>query len=378
MAVAKTLLMNGEPSSDRPVVLITGASGLVGTRLIDSLEDSYQVVALDIREPAEPWASLIDFIECDLTKDQSVERALGKVRQEYGNEIASVIHLAAYYDFSGAPSPLYETLTVDGTRRLLRQLKSRFKVQQFVYSSTLLVMMPASRSQILDESSACAANWDYPASKLRAEAVIEEERGEIPTVILRIAGCYDEGGHSPPITQQIWRIREQKLESHFFPGDASTGQSFVHLDDVASCFRRVVDARESLGSDLFLIGEPVIYSYAELQNHIGELIHGHRWATMRIPGLVAKAGAWLKDRFTNESQFIQPWMIDMADAHYPISIDHARNRLGWVPEHRLITSLHMMIESLERDPIAWYRENKLPVPPRSVAPEYGGYQARVE
>jgi hypothetical protein len=34
--------------------------------------------------------------------------AFERIRIAYGERIASVIHLAAYYDLSGEPSPLYE------------------------------------------------------------------------------------------------------------------------------------------------------------------------------------------------------------------------------------------------------------------------------
>lgn len=52
--------------------------------------------------------------------DESVQEALQRVRTGYGGRIASVIHLAAYYDFSGEPSDKYEQITVRGTERLLR------------------------------------------------------------------------------------------------------------------------------------------------------------------------------------------------------------------------------------------------------------------
>lgn len=41
----------------------------------------------------------VDGIECDVTQDESVTRALATVRQRYSNRLASVIHLTAYYDF---------------------------------------------------------------------------------------------------------------------------------------------------------------------------------------------------------------------------------------------------------------------------------------
>jgi nucleoside-diphosphate-sugar epimerase len=66
------------------------------------------------------------------------------VRDHHGGQIASIIHLAAYYDFLGAPSPKYDEITVGGTARLLRMLRELdFHVEQFVFSSTMLVHRPA-------------------------------------------------------------------------------------------------------------------------------------------------------------------------------------------------------------------------------------------
>jgi len=286
------------------------------------------------------------------------------VSQRVGPRAARGVHLAAYYDFSGEPSPLYQELTVEGTRRLLRSLGHDVQAEQFVFSSSLLAMKPAAEGDVLDESSPTQAEWDYPQSKLDAEAVLRHEHGDTPVVVLRIAGAYDEGGHSPPITQQIWRIREKKLESFLFPGDPSHGQSFVHLDDVARCFRAVVDRRTDLDPyEIFLIGEPEVMSYGALQDRVGELVHGREWPTLRIPAPVAKAGAWVKEKtpLGEDEEFIKPWMIDLADAHYPVSIARARERLGWEPRHRLGDTLPRMIERLEQDPPGWYRENGLPL-----------------
>lgn len=343
-------------------MLITGASGLIGTRVARHLAPDHPIVALDVEPPGPEFPRDAHFVECDLTSDGATGAAIERARERVGSHLASVIHLAAYYDFSGEPSPLYQDLTVEGTRRLLRALGKEVQTGQLVFSSSLLVMKPAGEGAVLDESSPVQAEWDYPQSKLDAEAVLEAEHGEIPVVVLRLAGVYDEGGHSPPITQQIWRIREKKLESFLFPGNRSHGQSFVHLDDAAGCIRSAVDRRRVLDPyEVFLIGEPEVQSYGDLQDRIGELVHGHEWPTLRIPGSVAKAGAWLKEKTTlGDDGFIKPWMIDLADAHYPVTIERARARLGWQPQRSLEETLPRMIERLLQDPRAWYGENGLP------------------
>ncbi len=308
----------------------------------------------------------LEFIKTDLTDDESVGSVLQTVRERFGPRIASVIHLAAYYDFSGEPSPLYEALTVQGTRRFLRELhRQNLDVEQFVFSSSLLVMKPDEKGRHISELSETRAEWAYPQSKLKAEKAIHEERGRFPTVILRIAGVYDENCHSLPVSQQIARIYEKQLESYVFPGNASHGQALVHLEDLTECFYQVVAHRRQLGDEsLFLIAEPDVMSYAELQDELGELIHGHEWPTIRIPKTVAKAGAWVQEKFAADEEhkpFIKPWMIDLADDHYAAMITHAHTKLDWEPKHRLRDTLPAMIEFLKQNPERFYKENGLPV-----------------
>jgi nucleoside-diphosphate-sugar epimerase len=127
-------------SGAKPIVLITGAAGAIGSALATALEFDYTVVGLDLKGREAP----VDCIAVDLTSDDSVELALRKFRARYGARIASVVHLAGYFDFTGESHPLYEKVNVEGTRRLLRALQD-FEVGQLVYAGTMLVHAPARR-----------------------------------------------------------------------------------------------------------------------------------------------------------------------------------------------------------------------------------------
>jgi nucleoside-diphosphate-sugar epimerase len=356
------------------VVVITGSSGLIGSRLAQALAGEFTIVGMDLMAP-KAGSAVATFIKCDFTKDEDVGRACGELRNKHGARLVSVVHLAAYYDFSGEPSPLYEQLTVEGTRRLLEQLKT-LQVEQFIFSSSLLVMEPAEVGESLTPDSPVQAQWDYPQSKLDAELVIANERGPIPVVILRIAGVYDEDCHSVPIGQQISRIHQRQLESYFFPGDARRGQSFIHLDDLNECFRQVIRRRRQLDQhEIFLIGEDDVMSYDELQDEIGRLLHDRDWPTFRIPKAVAKAGAWVQDKLAasdEDKPFIKPWMIDLADQHYPVSLKHVDEKLDWQPRHSLRQTLPEMIERLKENPRQWYKMNKLPLPAELAEAESAG------
>jgi nucleoside-diphosphate-sugar epimerase len=301
-----------------------------------------------------------------LTKDESVSEALEQLAAREGRHLVSVIHLAAYYDFTGDPSPLYRKLTIEGTQRLLRGLQS-FDVEQFVFASTHILHRPSEDGEAVTEKSPLDPAWAYPESKLITERIIQRERGRIPAVILRIAGVYNEDGHTVPIAQQIDRIARKNIESYLFPGDPDSGQAFVHLDDLVDLIRRVIERRHELAAyEVFLVAEPDKVQYDELQDLIGQQVHGKEWPTIRIPKALAKAGAWIKSSI-DEDSFIRPWMIDHADDDYPVSIDHAREKLGWQPRRRLRDTIPAIVERMKSNPAAWRQLNGLPGEEREPA-----------
>jgi len=343
-------------NSNKPVLLVTGVSGRIGKSVALKFANDYQVVGLDIAE-SEALKDKIDFLFTDISSAENVKDSLAKVREKYGEKIASVIHLAAYYTFSGGQWEKYEQITIQGTQNLLDALAD-FTLDQFVFSSTMLVYNPAPLGAKLDEDSVVNAKWEYPLSKVKTENLILERKSPARSVMLRIAGIYDDGCHSIPLSQQIVRIYEKQLESHFFPGNPQHGATFLHMDDLVRAIQLIVEKRNTLSHDeLFILGEPEHLSYRELQDEMGMLIHGKKWPTLRIPKWMAKVGAYLQGLIPGKKGFIQPWMIDLADDHYPVDVAKAKKILGWEPIHVLKNTLPVMVEGFKRDPEAWYREH---------------------
>lgn len=343
-------------------ILVTGSSGFVGSAVVNRLASEFPVVGFDRDGPPHPPPSA-ECVCVDLTSDESVLAGLNRVRFGYGDRIGSVIHLAAYYDFSGEPSSKYDEITIQGTERLLRGLRE-FRVEQFVFSSTMLVYRPCEPGERINEDWPLEPKWDYPASKIKTENLIREGHGSIPVVLLRIAGVYDDLCHSIPLAHQIERIYERKLTSRVFPGDTSHGQAFLHLGDLVDAIERIVERRARVPSELaLLLGEEETLSYNQLQREFGRLIHDEAWETKQIAKPLAKAGAWLQDHVpVGEEPFIKPWMIDMADDHYALDVSRARKVLGWEPKQSLLGTLPKIIGALKADPLRWYRENKMDAP----------------
>ena len=348
---------------ERKIVLVTGSNGRIGTAVVRRLTGRFSdVVGLDRKAPSPPPPGCTN-IPVDITSDESVREGLRILREHHGMHIAAVVHLAAYYDFLGKPSPKYDEITVEGTRRLLHGLREWFEVEQFIFSSTMLVHKPGDPGQFITEDWPLGPTWAYPESKVRTEEVIRAERDAIPAVILRLAGVYDDVCHSPPLAHQIQRINERQLAGHLYSGSTSHGQAFVHLDDVVDAIERAVERRTQLPPEVaILIGEPETLSYDELQHTFQRLIRDESWETQNVPGIIAKAGAWVQDHMPGQDPFIKPWMIDRANDHYALDITRARTVLDWVPRRSLRQTMPKMVAALKADPAGWYREHGLELP----------------
>ena len=345
-------------TSGKDVILVTGSSGFIGSRLVERLAERAAVVGLDVKEPAQ-LPENASFVELDLTSDEGVEKALEQVREMHGERIASVVHLAAYFDLTGEPDPKYEAVTVRGTERLLGGLQ-RFTVEQFVYFSTMLVHRPGTPEETIDEERPLEKKFPYRNSKIDTEALIHEKRGDIPVVYLRVAGIYDDGCGSAFLANQIGRVFERNPKSHVYPGDPATAQTFLHIEDLEDAVERLVDRRRDLPAELpLLVGETEAPSYAELQREIGRLIHGEDWQVWQVPKPLAKTGAWLQDAAFSEGAFVKPWMVDIADDSYVLDVGRIMKLLDWQPKHTLRETLPKMIEQLKDDPEGWYETNGL-------------------
>jgi nucleoside-diphosphate-sugar epimerase len=344
------------------VIIVTGSCGRIGANVVRRLSKDYRIVGFELLKALYASANE-ELVPVDLASDESVHQAFMHIRNFYGNKIASVIHLAAYYSFSDPKYDNYERITVKGTERLLNSLQ-QFEVGQFIFSSTMLIHAPCQRGEKICEDSPIVPKWAYPKSKVATEEIIHRLHGRIPTVNLRIAGVYDDQCHSIPISHQIQRIYEKKLEAHLFAGDLNNGASFLHMDDLVDAIELCVKKREELPPELnLLVGEPTTLSYDDLQRQISRYLYGKEIKTYSIPKPLAKLGSFFQNHIPFlPPPFIKPWMIDFADDNYCLDISLAKRFLGWEPRKSLEKTLPLMLDFLKQDPIHWYKANGLEPP----------------
>ena len=115
-------MKTGSDTTGKGIIIVTGARGRIGDAVMRRFAGRFsQVVGFDRKSPDPPPPGCV-YEPVEITSDESVREGLRIIREHHGTHIASFIHLAAYYSFSGDRSPLYEEITVRGTERLLKGL----------------------------------------------------------------------------------------------------------------------------------------------------------------------------------------------------------------------------------------------------------------
>lgn len=350
-------------NSKKSIIIITGASGKIGSILTKVFQTDYQVVGFDKNEDAD--------IAVDFSSTASLDTAFKLFKEQYGNKIAAVIHLAAYFDFTGEESPLYKKINVNGTKKLLEILQD-YEVERFIFASSMLVHAPGEPGEVINEKSALGPTWAYPKSKLKTEQVIQKYHGDIPYLIVRLAGLYDDTSCVPTLAHQIARTYERNPKSNFYAGDVNAGQSFIHQDDLVSLFQSAIKHRNALSKEeIVLAGEPEALGYKKAQELISTFIHDESARLVNLPTPIAKVGAWLEEKLEpiipddfdqGKKPFIRPFMIDLASDHYALDIKKARKLLHWEPKHSIKEGLPKLIKALTENPKQWYQDNNLTLP----------------
>lgn len=200
------------------LALITGAAGLVGSRLAERfLREGFSVRALD-RRPFE-----LAGVECtvgDVTDPGDMQRATAAA--------TVVAHCAAVS--AGAPEEM-TCVNVEGTRVLLEAAKHA-RCQRFLLMSTAVVYALDDRA-VVDESAPVRREGPaFHLSKVRAEEAVwaASARG-LPVTVFRpffILGAHPTATWSALLAQQI-------VKGEFvMRGDGSGAWPYVHVDNLAA------------------------------------------------------------------------------------------------------------------------------------------------
>ena len=175
-------------------ILVTGATGLVGARLLPRLLDAgFECRAL-MREGKSPAAGA-GAVEADLLDTTSLARAV--------EGVSAIIHLAAV--FRTPDTDLIWKTNLDGTRNLIAAAQAHAPEARFILASTSNIY-GADNPHPGRETDAVDPQQAYPASKLAAEKALRESG--LNWSIQRFGFVYGDGdGHLEELPRLAARFK---------------------------------------------------------------------------------------------------------------------------------------------------------------------------
>lgn len=237
-------------------LLLTGATGLVGSRLLPRLAadgfDCRALVRRDIDLPERTAA-----VRGDLNDPGTLRAAV--------EGVDAVVHLAAF--FRTTDEDAIWRANLDGTRNLVAAVKEHAPGARFVMSSTGNVYNEDATGPAL-ETDECSPKSAYGASKIAAEQLLRESG--LTWAVLRLPFVYGEGdGHieSIPVLAQRFTMHPAQMFS------------MGHHRDIAAAVRlalngvmdgRIVNVTDDAPTTIFqlakLAGQPLAGSAEPLTN----------------------------------------------------------------------------------------------------------------
>ena len=313
-----------------PRLLLTGATGFLGTHLAHRLAASDWTVRAIVRDPQrlEHRAELIDEVWVgDLTEPGSLRGA--------ADGVDAVIHTACAVagTFDSSESALDQFLAVnrDGAIHLAEEAL-RAGNPRFVHISSTAAMGPPA-DPIVDEDSPCRPRTPYQRSKFESERALAElhsKRG-LDVVILRPCVIAGEGkAHSE------WETLFRLVRKGVFPligGDPGLPKPIVMVDDVVSAC--LLATHRGVPGQSYLLTCGVHHTLGDMLRCAAR-ITGARRPWVPVPTTLARAAATVFEA----GQVLAPkWnpplthdRIDMFTASRIIRIDRARTDLGYDPQ----------------------------------------------
>jgi len=307
-------------------ILVTGADGFIGKRLVKALSKEHSVTAFCLEKKELDGAR--DVVAGNLTGDLS-----GISRKRFD----AVYHLAAVLDET---NPSLWDVNVEGTRRLLEVCKRR-KIRRFVFLGPIGVL--GETREPAREDFPYNPQTSYEKSKAEAERTIMDYklRYQIPYTIMRSTIVYG--------PNRFWRqILEAAKKGYPLVGKGDNYFHLVYVDDVVEALTLMLDLKTK--NQIYHVAGPDVYTYKETYELIARLL-GVPKPEASIPVPVAKARA-LAHELSSKLRGRKPNVtlirasIDRLVRNRIVSTEKIERELGFKPKHSLEKGLKKTIKAL--------------------------------
>jgi 2-alkyl-3-oxoalkanoate reductase len=219
-------------------ILVTGASGFIGRRLVARLlGDGYRVRALVLPREATPasWDERVEVLRGDVTLPTTLAPAIRGAR--------TVFHLAAVVGDWGRPED-HEAITVRGTEHVLSEAAR--EGARVLLASSVVVYGSAVRRVVCDEQlDHGEALGPYSKSKQQQERIAQrlEATSGLKVTIIRPTNVFGPG--SVPWVDQVLEVLRSGKPALI--GGGRLDAALTYVDNVVDVFVRAAERPASIG-----------------------------------------------------------------------------------------------------------------------------------
>ena len=265
-------------------ILVTGASGFIGSGLVSALaSQGHEVCALLRQSASIEFLKGVPFTRLtgDLRDQDSLNRAC---------ENAEVVfHLAGLT--SAKSRREYFKYNAEGTKNIA-QAALKAKVKRFIYVSSLAAAGPSIGLAPKTEKDTDHPISMYGESKLRGELYLDELRGQLPFVILRPPMVYG------PRDRNVYHFFKiiQRNWMPVLPSKSTMGHKYysaIHVDDLIQAMMHTLDCPEKsfLQGERFFVSDGQIYTYERIMSLIAQELKV-KPIRLKVPGALVSALAF--------------------------------------------------------------------------------------
>ena len=302
-------------------VLVTGANGFLGQRIVAALRRAGDEVRAFVRPGRGGALEGVEVFAGDITDSDAIEAALA--------DVSAVVHCAARVATTGTWEE-FAAANIRATRQLIAAAQ-RAGVKRVVHVSSLSIYAVDRNGVTIVEDSPYESEADgrgyYSRSKLAADrAALHAARAGAPVVVLRPGLLYGPG-KKPPLARQSFTAKGLKLllarRDYRLP--------LTHVDNVADAVVLALRAPNAIGRAFTIVDENIRQEdYTQLYRSAS----GERWRPVYLPVGAVGTAAKVVERVLRLARRRSPvtyHQIRRATDSATFDCSRARTVLGWSP-----------------------------------------------
>jgi len=300
--------------------LVTGATGFIGSHLVDALiREGFEVTCLVRNQSNLKFLSEsnITLVRGDCAVRESLLDAVKGF--DYVFHLAGLTKASSEADFFNA--------NVKGTDNIVQAvLENNFPIKRFVYLSSLAAAGPSRDCNSLKEDCEPAPVSVYGKTKLQGEKIVIAHKGKIPVTIIRPPAVYG------PRDRDLL-ILFKMVKSGFIPYWGRCYYSFIYVEDLINGIILSALKKEAEGEILFM-SDGNIYSSDDIICAISDALE-KKPVKLTVPRFVMPLLGFISEKAKGVNIINADKIREMRHTHWICDTFRAKARLNFQPKVKI-------------------------------------------